>query len=139
MHSPRASAIRISASVHASPSKTGNNTEPVTGCVIHEKEFVNAAPAANGTWDVLYSITVSNTSATKSTAYTLTDQPIFDNDITIISASYTSTVPTDGALGRYRSVDTGHNRTLAANSRHVYMLTVNVSMNLVRRWRRQRL
>jgi hypothetical protein len=76
-----------------------HDREPVTIVqpgLNHDKEFVSAT-AANGGWNVVYRITVNNT-GTASGVYTLTDQPAMDDDVTINSASFVSSVPSNGAL-----------------------------------------
>ena len=63
------------------------------------KSFVDAVPTANeNEYTVCYEIAVDNNSDLD-TEYDLFDRPDFDDDITIISASYTSTAGPSGTLG----------------------------------------
>jgi uncharacterized repeat protein (TIGR01451 family) len=108
-----------------------HDREPVTIVqpgLNHDKEFVSAT-AANGGWNVVYRITVNNT-GTASGVYTLTDQPAMDDDVTINSASFVSSVPSNGALAGTGPWSLATNQSLAAGASHVYTLTVNVGLNL---------
>jgi hypothetical protein len=95
----------------------------------HDKEFVSATAAAGDTWNVVYRITVNNNGGT-SGAYTLSDQPAMDNDVTINSAGFVSSVPSNGALAGNGPWTLATNQSLAAGASHVYTLTVNVGLNL---------
>jgi uncharacterized repeat protein (TIGR01451 family) len=108
-----------------------HDREPVTIVrpgINHDKEFVSVTPA-NGGWSVVYRITVNNT-GTASGVYTLTDQPAMDDDVTINSASFVSTVPSNGALNGSGPWSLATNQSLNAGASHVYTLTVNVGLNL---------
>jgi len=116
------------------PSQPVSDTNPshyigVQPNINHSKRFVNATKQSNGSWNVEYAIAVVN-SGGASGQYTLTDQPTFDNDITINSALYSSNVPSSGALVGTGPWTLGTNVSLAAGASHVYMLLVNVNMNL---------
>jgi uncharacterized repeat protein (TIGR01451 family) len=97
--------------------------------IAHDKEFVSATAAAGDTWDVVYRITVNNNGGA-SGVYTLTDQPAMDNDVTINSASFVSSVPSNGALNGSGPWSLAANQSLNAGASHVYTLTVNVGLNL---------
>jgi hypothetical protein len=94
----------------------------------HSKQFVSASPAANATWDVIYRIVVDNQGGA-SGVYTLTDQPAFDDDVAINSASFVSTLDASTALAS-TPWSLATNRSLAVGGRHVYTLTVNVTLDL---------
>jgi hypothetical protein len=96
--------------------------------IVHDKEFVSATAAAGG-WNVVYRITVNNNGGA-SGVYTLSDQPAMDNDVTINSASFVSSVPSNGALNGSGPWSLATNQSLAAGASHVYTLTVNVDMDL---------
>jgi hypothetical protein len=81
------------------------------------------------TWDVVYRITVNNNGGA-SGVYTLSDQPAFDDDIDINSASFASTVPSGSGLAGDGPWSLATNQSLNAGASHVYTLTVNVDMNL---------
>jgi hypothetical protein len=96
--------------------------------IVHDKEFVSAT-AANGGWNVVYRIVATNNGGA-SGVYTLTDQPAMDNDVTINSASFVSSVPSNGALAGSGPWTLATNQSLNAGASHVYTLTVNVGLNL---------
>jgi hypothetical protein len=73
--------------------------------IVHDKEFVSAT-AANGGWNVVYRIVATNNGGA-SGVYTLSDQPAMDNDVTINSASFVSSVPSNVRLERDWPVESG--------------------------------
>jgi len=95
-----------------------------------DKTFVSAVLQANGSYNVTYTITVANEGGAGQ--YDLNDAAGFDNDITINSASYTSTAPGNGgsALAGSGPWVLANDQAIAANATHTYTLVVNVSMNL---------
>jgi hypothetical protein len=95
--------------------------------IVHDKEFVSAT-AANGGWNVVYRIVATNNGGA-SGVYTLTDQPAMDNDVTINSASFVSTLDANTTLNS-TPWSLATNRSLAAGASHVYTLTVNVGLDL---------
>jgi uncharacterized repeat protein (TIGR01451 family) len=97
--------------------------------IVHDKEFVSATAAAGDTWDVVYRITVNNNGGASGT-YSLSDQPAMDDDIDINSASFASTVPSNGALAGSGPWSLATNQSLASGASHIYTLTVNVGLNL---------
>jgi len=119
----------IITSIHASPSKTGSNTEPVTPSICVSKDFLSATKLPNGTWDILYNIDVRNNGAAAG-QYDLSDQPTFDNDVAINNASFTSDVPSNGALTGSGPWVLGDNVGINARSRHVYTMSVNATLDL---------
>lgn len=62
--------------------------------------------------------------------YDLTDQPTFDNEVTINGASFASTVPSGGNLLGTGPWTLANDVSLAAGVSHLYTLTVNVSLDL---------
>jgi uncharacterized repeat protein (TIGR01451 family) len=94
-----------------------------------EKTFVNATLQPNGTYNATYTIAVTNLGGPGQ--YDLTDTPSFDNDISINSASYTSTVPTNGALAGSGPWTLANDQAIVAFATHTYTLVVNVSMDLL--------
>jgi uncharacterized repeat protein (TIGR01451 family) len=97
--------------------------------IVHDKEFVSATAAAGDTWDVVYRITVNNNGGA-SGVYTLSDQPAMDNDVTVDSAGFVSSVPSNGALAGSGPWSLATNRSLNAGASHIYTLTVNVGLDL---------
>ncbi|MDZ4682322.1 MAG: SdrD B-like domain-containing protein [Saprospiraceae bacterium] len=95
-----------------------------------DKAFVSAVLQPNGTYNVTYTITVDNEGGAGQ--YDLRDAAGFDNDITINSASYTSTAPGNGgnALAGTGPWTLANDQAIAANATHTYTLVVNVSINL---------
>jgi hypothetical protein len=106
--------------------------------IVHDKEFVSATAAAGNTWDVVYRITVNNNGGA-SGVYTLSDQPAFDDDIDINSASFASTVPSGSGLAGDGPWSLATNQSLNAGASHIYTLTVNVDMDLAGGARRRQL
>ncbi|MFB4349802.1 beta strand repeat-containing protein [Microbacterium sp. CR_7] len=61
----------------------------VEGSPTHTKEIVSATPIGGGQWEIVYALTVTNTS-TASTSYSLADELHFADEVTIASAAVTS-------------------------------------------------
>jgi hypothetical protein len=97
--------------------------------IVLSKNFVSAIEQANGSYDVTYTIVVSN-SGTGAGDYGLTDIPTFDNDVAINSASYTSTTGASGNLSGSGPWTLANNQTIGAGNSQTYTLVVNVSLNL---------
>ncbi len=97
------------------------------------KEFVSAVQQADGSYDLSYTVMVSNIGGATGT-YTITDTPSFEDDITINSgsASWTTSV---GALQIAFDPATGTqtletNRNLAAGESQTYRIVYNVTLDL---------
>ncbi|MCH2081056.1 MAG: hypothetical protein MK226_01635, partial [Saprospiraceae bacterium] len=98
--------------------------------ISHEKSFVSSTPNVDGTFTVVYSITVNNDGGQGQ--YDLTDIPGYDDDIMINSASYVSDAPGNAAntlagTGPWTLAD---DQFIGAYSTHIYTLTVNVSISI---------
>ncbi len=99
--------------------------------VTHEKYFDSVEQTGLGTWNVNYHIVVRNLGGA-SGKYNLSDDPDFDDDIEIISSTFTSDAP--GVVGGnlygtgpwYLGTDVG----ISAGSVHNYYINVSVSMDL---------
>ncbi|MCB0552149.1 MAG: DUF11 domain-containing protein, partial [Phaeodactylibacter sp.] len=100
-----------------------------------DKNFISATQQADLSWDVVYEITVSN-STIASGIYDLTDIPAFDDDIAINSAGYTTDAPTNGgnpgplALAGAGAWLLADDQPMAANTTHTYILTINATLDL---------
>ncbi len=94
-----------------------------------DKEQLSATEQPDGTWNIVYKITVENIGGAAG-QYDLFDEPQFDNDINILSASYTSDAgPSNPALPI--AVPTGgwvlaNDQAIPAFDMDMYTLTVNV-------------
>ncbi len=64
-----------------------NTAVPATGTV--EKDEKSTTQLANGSWQIVYDVTVKNNSSTSTFFYTLTDQLQFGADITPTAATWT--------------------------------------------------
>ncbi|HMQ08623.1 MAG TPA: SdrD B-like domain-containing protein [Saprospiraceae bacterium] len=97
----------------------------------HNKTFESATQIGLNTYKVIYKIVVQNLS-NESGQYALTDQPLFDNDVKILAASYTSNAT--GNAGQNLSLATpwilANNQSIVANSIHTYFLNVDVQLDL---------
>ncbi len=91
------------------------------------KDFVGAVPNGNGTYNVTYTVTVSNNGGA-SGAYTLKDTPSFDNDVTINSGTYSGQA--GGSMSTSGTTTLATNAAIAAGATHNYTITFNVSLNL---------
>lgn len=91
-------------------------------------------PNADGSYDIVYTLSVTNIGGIADD-YDLYDLPGFENDIEILSASYTSTQPTNpsGTLGISVPTDgwlIADGDMIPAMTTYIYTLTVNVEMDL---------
>ncbi|MBK8425846.1 MAG: hypothetical protein IPL27_07715 [Lewinellaceae bacterium] len=91
------------------------------------KNFVSAVPTGNGTFNVTYTIVVSNPGTVAGT-YGLKDTPLFDNDVTINSGTYSGQA--SGSMNISGTTTLATNATIAAGATHTYTVTFNVSLNL---------
>jgi hypothetical protein len=99
--------------------------------VIHDKRLANITPLGGNMYHVTYQMNVRNLGGTTG-VYDLTDTPGFDDDITINSATFTTTIP--GVPGS-NLVGTGpwllaNNQAIAVGDLHTYQLVVKVSLDL---------
>ncbi|SER47874.1 SdrD B-like domain-containing protein, partial [Neolewinella agarilytica] len=91
-----------------------------------DKEFVSAVANADGTYDVTYTIDVVNTGGIGQ--YTLTDTPLFDQDVTINSGAFTGADA--GALNVTGATTLVTDRMIAADATESYTLVFNVTLDL---------
>ncbi|HRK82680.1 MAG TPA: SdrD B-like domain-containing protein, partial [Saprospiraceae bacterium] len=91
------------------------------------KTFVSAVLQPNGSYNVTYTIAVTNLGGPGQ--YDLRDMPGFDDDIAINSANFTSTVPTNGALAGIGPWTLANDQAIVAFATHTYTLVVNVTLN----------
>ncbi len=100
--------------------------------ITHDKSIGDVTQVGVHTYDVVYFVEVFNTGGAPGD-YDLVDMPDFDDDITILSASFTSTglgagIPTGLAnQGPWVLAD---NATINDGDTHVYTLTVRVEIDL---------
>jgi len=105
--------------------------------VHHDKTISSVVDNADGTYTIVYNIAVTNCGGIADD-YSLTDAPNFDDDITILSASYLSTAPGNPANG-IPVVLAGNGPWNLATSQnilggcatHNYEITVDVALNLM--------
>jgi hypothetical protein len=100
--------------------------------VTHVKQLDDVVQTGPGTYDVIYHIIVQNQGGAWG-HYDLFDDPDFDDDIVIQSASYTSTAPgvPGGALTGTGIWTLGNDVQIAAGAIHDYIVTVKVQMDLL--------
>ncbi len=95
-----------------------------------EKVQQSATLQANGSYDIVYKITVDNIGGAVG-EYDAWDFPQFDDDIVINSASFTSDVPSNGTLPTTVPASPGWvlaaDQSIDPGTTHCYTLTVNVS------------
>ena len=99
-----------------------------------EKDFDSVVANADGTYDVTYSINVTNTGGATG-LYTLTDTPMFDDDVTINGGNYTGGLVCCGAFITPFTGDPGTLTLIAASSldaglTDVFTVTFNVTLDL---------
>jgi hypothetical protein len=91
------------------------------------KNFVSAAPNANGTYNVTYQILVNNNGGATG-QYSLKDTPLFDDDVTINSGSYSGQA--SGPMNTTGSTTLANGASINAGATHTYNVTFNVSLDL---------
>ncbi|PHI17998.1 hypothetical protein CEQ90_20235, partial [Lewinellaceae bacterium SD302] len=92
-----------------------------------EKEFVSAIPNGDGTYDVTYTVTVSNNGGADGT-YTLSDTPEFDADVTILNGSFSGEA--GGVLNTNTATLLTTNNNIAAGTDEVFTLVYQVELEL---------
>ena len=103
--------------------------------VVHEKTITSITQTGARTWDVKYTITVDNLGGADGT-YGLVDTPIFDTDIAILGATYTSTATANaGNPGPLALAGTGPwnlaaAQTIVPGGTDTYCVVVSVEMDL---------
>jgi len=89
----------------------------------------------DGSYNVTYTIRVYNAGGAAGN-YDLSDTPYFDDDITINTASYSTTGVVPGVVGGALSLNNGvlnalaNDQSIAAGSNHTYTLVYNVTLDL---------
>ena len=99
--------------------------------ITSNKSISNIAPLGGNMYNVTYNITVQNLGAVNG-QYDLTDIPGFDNDISIGSASFTTTAPGNpgGALAGSGPWTLANDQAITAGASHSYTITVKITLNL---------
>jgi hypothetical protein len=95
-----------------------------------EKTFISAIAQADGSFNVNYTIQVTNSGG--SGLYDLTDNQGFDTDVLINNASYTSNAPGNPGSNLFGTGTwiLANDQPISANGTHTYNLLVNVRLNL---------
>ncbi len=98
---------------------------------VMEKNFISSTQTSANCYIVQYSISVSNT-GTASGSYDLSDNPVFDDDITINSVSYDTNVigNTGGSLVVAQSISIADDQEINVGESHVYTLSFDVCLDL---------
>jgi len=114
--------------------KTLSSSFDALACPSLIKSFVSAIPTENANeYTVCYEIAIDNNSSL-ATEYDLYDLPTFDSDITIISASYTSSVGPSGVLAVPPPASPGwllgNDVQLVGNGGHTYSVCAIVVIDL---------
>ncbi|MBK9255211.1 MAG: carboxypeptidase regulatory-like domain-containing protein [Saprospiraceae bacterium] len=91
------------------------------------KNFVSATPNPNGSYNVTYQILVNNNGGATG-QYSLKDTPLFDNDITINSGSYSGQA--SGPMNTTGATTLATGTSIGAGATHTYNVTFNVTLNL---------
>ena len=95
--------------------------------VIMKKDLGTVTANTNGTYTVTYAITVQNTGGATGT-YALKDTPLFDNDVTINSGTYSGQA--SGSMNTTGSTTLAANASIAAGATHIYNVSLVVTLNL---------
>eukprot|EP00903_Cladosiphon_okamuranus_P000629 g627.t1 len=94
------------------------------------KDLVEVTSLGDENFQVTYTVTVTNNGG--ATSYDLTDTPLFDDDITITGASYTSDAAGNagGALAGSGPWTLADDQFITTFGTHVYTITVDVNRDL---------
>ncbi len=116
--------------------RDGNPDEFSEACgdipyIFHNKTLQSITQTGPGLFQVVYNIVVRNTGGTSGN-YGLVDQPLFDDDISILNANFTSNAPgvPGGSLIGSGPWTLASNQALNSGSSHTYVLTVQVRLDL---------
>ena len=114
----------------------GNPDEEDEACddipyVVHEKTVQSVSQTGSNTFRVVYEIEVENLGGVTG-SYNLQDAPDFDDDLSITSASYSSTAPGNGGgvLNGNGPWTLASDQSITAGGTHTYTLTVDVELDL---------
>lgn len=95
-----------------------------------EKTFIDAVVQADGSYNVRYSVDVTNFGGAAGD-YDLYDTPTFENDVTIVSGSYTGDSGNEGGpLATSGQTQLADDNTIAPGASEQYLLTYNVTLDL---------
>ncbi len=99
--------------------------------VTSTKTFITANPLGGNMYNVIYQLELRNLGGVAGN-YSLSDLPTFDNDISINSASFTSTAPGNpgGVLAGTGPWNLASNQIISAGDLHIFTLTVKVTLDL---------
>jgi uncharacterized repeat protein (TIGR01451 family) len=106
-----------------------NTAKP--GLVTHEKTVTDVAARADGSWDVRYTITVTNASAVNASSYDLTDAFQFGPDVNITPGSASAILdgsPIAGWNGESMT-ELASDEPIAKGATHTYVIAVNVFLD----------
>ncbi|MFT4535735.1 MAG: hypothetical protein ACI9P5_003105, partial [Saprospiraceae bacterium] len=92
-----------------------------------QKDIGDISFNANGSYTVGYIITVTN-DANGSASYSLKDTPLFDDDITINSGTYSGQA--SGPMNTNGSTTLAINAQISGASTHIYSISLNVTLDL---------
>lgn len=100
------------------------------GEVEHSKRVRSVTPLADGSWDLIYDVTVTNTSDVNASTYSLTDTFRFGPDVAItpgtVKATNTVGIDTSAWTGSTPNTTLAPDGTwIAAGATHKYTITVN--------------
>ena len=91
-----------------------------------DKVFVSAVPNADGTYDVTYTIEIANAGGIGN--YTVTDTPLFDDDVTINSGVFSGAAAGTLEVNGPSAIAT--DRMIAADATEIFTLVYNVTLDL---------
>lgn len=99
--------------------------------LVHTKNVASIAPLGGNMYNVTYQLVVNNTGGATG-QYNLTDTPLFDDDIAINSASYTSNAPGNAGapLAGVGPWILANNQSIPSGGSHTYSLVVKVTLDL---------
>ncbi len=113
-----------------SVSQTVNAAEPCDPELTLSKTVDSVVDLGGNNYQIIYVISVSNIGDATGT-YSLQDSPDYDDDVMIISASYTNYLGSPSPLDiSMTDWDLGNNINLPLGQQHDYTVTVNVSIDL---------
>jgi hypothetical protein len=124
----------FSADPDCSKSKKYTSPQECFPKIKHKKEYISTVTTGYNSYQITYRITVTNTGGAG--LYNLYDAPAFDDDITIVSANYTTNAPANpgnpgpAALFGLGPWTLAVNQSIAATSIQTFTLKVNVTINL---------
>jgi hypothetical protein len=91
------------------------------------KNFVGVTKNTNGSYNVSYAIVVNNNGGASGT-YSLKDNPLFDNDVTILSGNFSGV--NNGSMNTVGFTTLASNLNIGQGITHIYTVTFVVRLNL---------